>query len=229
MNIQYGKDNEITNFREISVGNITRGILYRGSYPIMSMEPERDIAYNKLVFDAKIECVINLADNKVNLENTAKEVPWYRELLSNDKIIGLDIHFLFEFENENEYSIFKNKLKQGFKFMAENDGPYLIHCNAGTDRTGFVAALIQALFGADINEIVYDYLLSYGKTFADDKNAELHFNTRNIIFNQLKSIIGDKIYDRKSLQSNIQRYFLTEIGLTAEELTRLKANLSYKS
>ena len=76
---------------------------------------------------------------------------------------------------------------------------------------------------------MYDYLLSYGKVFADDKNTELNFNTGNIILNQLKSVIGEKIYDRKYLQSNIQKYFLTEIGLTEEELTRLKANLSYKS
>ena len=110
MNIQYCKDNEITNFREISVGNIARGILYRGSYPIMSMEPERDIAYNKIVSEAKIACVINLADNKVNIENTAKEVSWYRDLLNKNKIIGLDIRFLFEFENKKEYSIFKDNL-----------------------------------------------------------------------------------------------------------------------
>jgi hypothetical protein len=63
MNVNISEDNEITNFREICMGKIPEGLLYRGSYPIFGMEPERDNAYNKLVSDAKIECVINLADN----------------------------------------------------------------------------------------------------------------------------------------------------------------------
>ena len=102
MNIQYNTDNEIANFREVRTGSMARGVLYRGSYPIMSMEPERDRAYDRLVSDAKIKCVINLADNESGLETTANSLPWYRELLSNNKIIGLDIRFLFDFDDKKE-------------------------------------------------------------------------------------------------------------------------------
>src|SRR5215471_1075473 len=98
MNVNVCEDNEITNFREICMGEIPRGLLYRGSYPIMSMDPERDKAYEKLVSEAKIKCVINLSDNESGLETTANSVPWYRELLRKNKIIGLDIHFLFDFD-----------------------------------------------------------------------------------------------------------------------------------
>jgi len=94
MDVNISEDNEITNFREICMGKISGGLLYRGSYPIFNMEPERDNAYNKLVSDAKIECVINLADNESGLETTANSVPWYRALLKKNNIIGLDIRFL---------------------------------------------------------------------------------------------------------------------------------------
>ena len=229
MNIQYCTDKEIANFREIHAGNMAKGVLYRGSYPIMSMEPERDRAYDRLVAEAKIACVINLSDNESGLETTANSLPWYRKLLKNNKIIGLDIHFLFDFEYEKEYEIFKDKLKQGVQFMIKHDGPYLIHCNAGTDRTGFMAAIIEALFGAKIDEIVYDYLLSHGKEFANDRGNELNYNTGNIIFSQLNAALEGKIYDRKNLQSNMEQYFLTEIGLTKEELEIFKGKLTNKS
>jgi protein tyrosine/serine phosphatase len=199
MIVNVREDNEITNFREICMGRIPGGLLYRGSYPIMSMEPKRDKAYNKLVSDAKIECVINLADNDFGLETTANSVPWYRELLKKDSIIGLNIHFLFDFENENGYKVFKNKLKQGFLFLIAHNGPYLIHCNAGTDRTGFVAAIIEGLLGATIKEILYDYLLSYGKEFADDK-TELKIDTGKVILQQLNTVINGKINDANNFQ-----------------------------
>jgi protein tyrosine/serine phosphatase len=207
------------------MGRIPEGLLYRGSYPIFSMDPERDKAYDKLVYNAKIECVINLADNESGIETTAISVPWYRELKNKNNIIGLDIHFLFDFEDKEENETFKNKLKQGFVFLIIHNGPYLIHCNAGTDRTGFVVAIIEGLLGAEIDEILYDYLLSYGKDFAD-KKTELSLNTEKIIIGQLDTIINGKIKDKNNFQSNIEKYLLKEIGLSRKELELLKKKLT---
>jgi protein tyrosine/serine phosphatase len=180
MNIQYSEYNEITNFREIRIGKISECLLYRGSYPVFKIDRERDGAYSKLVTDAKIACVLNLADNEIGLERMASLVPWYRNLLMNNKVIGLNIQFEFDFEKRNKYAVFRSKLKQGLRFLISHDGPYLIHCSAGIDRTGFVAAIIEALLGAGVDEIRYDYLLSYGKKFADE-NTELNTNTGKII------------------------------------------------
>ena len=85
-NVNLSEDNELTNFREIRMGRIPGGLLYRGSYPIMSLDPERDKAYDRLVSEARIECVINLADNESGLETTANSVHRYSELLKNNKI-----------------------------------------------------------------------------------------------------------------------------------------------
>jgi len=48
-----------------------------------------------------------------------------------------------------------------FRFIIANDGPYLIHCTEGKDRAGFVSAVLEALMGADLQEIVADYMKSY--------------------------------------------------------------------
>ena len=42
--------------------------------------------------------------------------------------------------------------------MASHEGPYLIHCTEGKDRTGFVSALLECLIGAGAES----YLLSTG-------------------------------------------------------------------
>jgi hypothetical protein len=147
--------------------------------------------------------------------------------MKKNKIIGLDIQFLFDFEDKNECQIFKKKLKQGFLFLIAHNGPYLIHCNAGIDRTGFVAAIIEGVLGASIDEILYDYLLSYGKKFADE-NIGLNINTGEIILQQLNTIINGKINDEDNFQSNIEKYFLNEIGLSEKELELLKERLTIK-
>jgi protein tyrosine/serine phosphatase len=225
INTGYCEKNEITNFREICMGNIKRGVIYRGSYPVFKIDEERDRIYTELVLDAGINCIINLAGNTHDLETIAGLVPWYNTLFKNNNVIGLDIQFDFDFSDNFGYEVFNYRLRQGFKFLISHNGPYLIHCNAGVDRTGFVAAIIELLFGASLDDVIYDYLLSYGKEFADAKNNELNFITGRNIYGQINAIINRKINDSDTLQANIEKYFLEKIGLTTNELEMLKAKI----
>lgn len=47
-----------------------------------------------------------------------------------------------------------------FDALLEEDGPLLVHCAVGKDRTGFAAALILAALGVPEQTIVRDYLLT---------------------------------------------------------------------
>ena len=221
--MNYNESNEITNFREICMGSMKSGILYRGSYPIFKIDKERDQLYDKLVCEAGIKCVINLSGSSKDLEIIANLVPWYDKLLRNNNVIGLDIQFEFDFMNKLEYEIFNYKLRQGIIFIISHKGPYLIHCNAGIDRAGFVAAIIALLFGASIDEVIYDYLLSHGKQFADAKDTELNYLTGQNIYGQINAIVYGNINDKRCLQSNIEKYFIEDIGLTRDQLQTLKS------
>lgn len=220
-NTDYGTDNEITNFREVCMGNMKNGIIYRGSYPVFK-EKERDEIYTKLVLEVGINCIINLSGNSDDLKAIASLSPWYNKLLKNNNVIGLDIQFDFDFLNNFEYEVFNYRLRQGFQFMITRKGPYLIHCNAGVDRTGFVAAIIELLSEATIDDVIYDYLLSYGKDFADAKDEELNFITGRNIYGQINAVINNKINDTDNLLTHIEKYFLEKIGLTTDELSMLK-------
>ena len=204
-----------TNFREIRMGKIPEGLLYRGAYPVLNTTYERN--YEQLVSDAHISCVLNLSDNESGLKRLANLVPWYNRLLENDCVRGLDIQFDFDLMNKFEYELFNNKLRQGFQFLITHNGPYLIHCQAGTDRTGLVVAILGALLGASIDEIVHDYLLSYYEIIVD----QTKLTTGKIILEQLNTIVNRAINDENNFQSNIEKYFLEKIGLTAMELDKL--------
>ena len=47
-----------------------------------------------------------------------------------------------------------------FRALAEADGPVVIHCAAGKDRTGLLAALTHHILGVHPDDMVEDYLLT---------------------------------------------------------------------
>ncbi|MDR1072421.1 MAG: tyrosine-protein phosphatase [Treponema sp.] len=149
----YSYKHEFVNFREVCAGGIASKWLYRSSHPAAFSETDFTLA--KLAEEAEIAAVINLDDNEAELALKADRVPWYHHLFEKGRIIALDMGFDYLSER------FKIKLHKGFKFMLERDGPYLIHCLQGIDRTGFVVMILEMLMGADGNEIMNDYMMSF--------------------------------------------------------------------
>jgi protein tyrosine/serine phosphatase len=47
-----------------------------------------------------------------------------------------------------------------FSALAEADGPSLVHCTAGKDRTGIAAALLHRLMGVHHDDMFADYMLT---------------------------------------------------------------------
>lgn len=51
-------------------------------------------------------------------------------------------------------------MRDYFAVMATGDGPTLIHCAAGKDRTGLAVALLHVLLGVHRDDVMADYLLT---------------------------------------------------------------------
>ena len=47
-----------------------------------------------------------------------------------------------------------------FRTIADADGPAIVHCAAGKDRTGWTAAVLQLLAGVSAEDVMADYLLT---------------------------------------------------------------------
>jgi protein tyrosine/serine phosphatase len=52
-----------------------------------------------------------------------------------------------------------------FEALAQTDGPVLIHCAAGKDRTGILAALTHQLLGVHQDDIMHDFLLTNDQAY----------------------------------------------------------------
>lgn len=215
--ISYIPDEELTNFREVKAKYMAPGILYRSSSPLKGGDIKK--TKGKLAQKAGIKCVINLDDHVSVLEALSKGVPWYHKLVKENNVIAL--HMIFSIPSPD----FNHKLKEALQFMIAHEGPYLIHCFAGVDRTGFVVAILKALMGATIKEICDDYLLSFKSDYTSSYNIN---NDRKEIhlMNQLLEICPYKMLSEETLVVGIGIYLVNDVGLSNEEVEKLLKKLS---
>jgi protein-tyrosine phosphatase len=60
-----------------------------------------------------------------------------------------------------------------FRALAETEGPVLIHCAAGKDRTGILAALTHRIAGVHPDDMVEDYLMTNAAVRLEERAAEI--------------------------------------------------------
>ena len=216
----YDSDEVFANFRPIVMGDIAEGVLYRSSSPV-NPELGRNTYADQLAEAAGIQTVINLADSQEVMEAYEGYADTYYATLN---VIGLDMGVDFSADD------FNAKLKTGLEFMLANEGPYLIHCNEGKDRAGFVSALLEALMGGTLDEIVEDYMTSYENYYHVEKDSEQYDKiAESNIMASLRSIAGlEEGADLSGvdLQAAAGTYLTETVGLSAEQVDALQAVLS---
>ncbi|MBR0407096.1 MAG: tyrosine-protein phosphatase [Clostridia bacterium] len=208
-------DAEYANFRVISTTGVGEGKLYRSSSPV-NPEINRNHEADAAAQDAAVRTFINLADN----EETMKGYEGFAEsYYSKQNIIGLNLGVDFAAED------FKAGLADGLRFIAANDAPYLVHCNEGKDRAGIVSAVLEALMGASAEEITADYMVTYYNYYGVQPGTEQYdvIAASNIQKSLAAAFEMDSIFEG-DLQAAAVNY-LSNIGLSAEEIAAVQANL----
>jgi len=210
-------DAQAVNFREIRMGKIAPNILYRSSHPIKDGKQERAISI--LASNARIAAIINLSDFNAEIKRNVFFAPWYNKLFSTGSVIALGMDFNYFSEN------FGKKLKKGLQFIINTEYPWLIHCHAGVDRTGFVSMVLEALMGATVDEIINDYLESFNSIF--DSSIYSGSKTDSLVVMQLLSVMGNEmpIIDQ-NLPAIAERYLLNTVKLSGLEVELLKKKLA---
>lgn len=205
-------DAEYANFRNVDTSGMGKGTLYRSSSPInpkIMRNKEADAALEA----AKIKTIFNMAD----YENGMKQHPDYENsYYAGCNTIALNMSTVYETDE------FKERLAKGFRFLLSNEGPYLIHCTEGKDRTGFAVAVLECFMGAGADEVISDYMRTY-YNYIGVKLGSLVYHriaSRNIMKTIAKAFHVESIYEI-DLQAKAEEYLL-EIGLSAEEIEELR-------
>jgi protein tyrosine/serine phosphatase len=205
---------------EVKSFGIARGILYRSNSPLIGGDSRK--LKEVLVIRAKINCIINLVDSNYVIHDLSKNVPWYKKLLNEGKVICSPMTLTIPGVASNE-----KHLKEALQFMINNNGPYLIHCFAGIDRTGFVIMVLEALTGASIKDIIETYLSAYSFDDSDTSHIKSLYTSIHFI-NQIKTIFHGKNIFRINMRTDIEHYLVNNVGLSREEITKLRNILKGK-
>ena len=214
----YVSDEVFANFRAVKAGAIAPNRLYRSCNPLYG--DARAPFAEKLIAQAGIKTAINLADSREGGEAHFAESPYYAALATSGNVVFLNMGVSFTDED------FIAKLHDGLVFMSEHAaGPYVVHCNEGKDRAGYVNALLEALCGATLEEIKTDYMMSFENYFGVQKGTEQYDTIGNVILDTLKTINGGKTVTDNNVGKVVENYLRTTVGLTREQIAALKAVL----
>jgi len=118
--------------------------------------------------------------------------------------------------------------------LADADGPQLIHCTAGKDRTGWAAALLLHVAGVDDDLVLADYLLTNELARASRARyltmAETALGPDAVEVYE-RVLVADERYLRTAYDAaaaaygSLDGYLTGGLGLGEEDLARLRARL----
>ena len=134
----------------------------------------------------------------------------------------------------------KNAIKQLFELLAdERNYPVYFHCNAGADRTGTLALLINGLLGVDEQSLIKDYELTtfsrYGRRLRSGVSEDgKSFTNSGIMQNDGGNYVAMGLFI-DALKANytvngtineaVYNYLIEYIGLSDETINRIKGIL----
>ncbi|MBQ3962198.1 MAG: tyrosine-protein phosphatase [Erysipelotrichaceae bacterium] len=226
---RYDSDAMFANFRSMNLGKLKRDVIYRSASPCDNQH-NRAPYVDALIREAGVNTILDLADNEVKIEKyIARDdfaSPYFLSLYDSDQVIPIALNMNYLSDD------FGMKIVQGFNLMAEKEGPYLIHCTEGKDRTGFVAMLIEALAKASYKEIEADYMKTYANYYRIDKSNDKEkyqiILERNLD-GMIAFMVNDAGIDFKNCDLSIYaENYLQRCGMSEEQIQAFKERLMEK-
>ena len=208
-------DERYANFRPETTTGMGENKLYRSSSPV-NPEINRNKEADAAARNAGVKTFINLADN----EETMKGYEGFAEsYYAGQQIIPLNLGVDFSAPD------FQEGLANGVRFIAANEAPYLVHCNEGKDRAGFVSAVLEALMGASLEEITQDYMVTFYNYYGVEPGTEQYtVIASSNIQKSLAVAFGLESLEGQDLKAAAEGY-LARIGVSAEDIAAVQKNL----
>ena len=127
---------------------------------------------------------------------------------------------------------FRTIFSETLKFMANSGGPILIHCAAGKDRTGTLAAVILSALGVPFETIMDDYMMTMKavdiENFLEPASLQMAERYgRRIDVDALRPLFHvEPSYLHQSMEtiSDTDGYIADSLNITPKEREALKAH-----
>ena len=230
----YESDEAFANFRAMSGGSLKENFLYRGASPVDNSRNRAAIA-DALVEQAGITCIIDLADSEAEMEGYIGSEDFSSEYTKSLYEEGRDVLLAMGANYDSEE--YKESVAAGMRHLLKYGGPAYIHCMEGKDRTGFVCLLIEALMGADYDEMRADYMKTYENYYGitEQGTPERYEAVLSLYFDSFMEYLARiegtaDTADTAKLKSadyvKGAKSYLTDCGMTDKEIARLLELLS---
>ncbi len=230
----YESDEAFANFRAMSGGNLKENFLYRGASPVDNSRNRAAVA-DSLVKQAGITCIIDLADSEADMEeyigSQGFSSEYTKSLYEKGRVALLAMGANYDSEE------YKECVAAGMRHLLKYGGPAYIHCMEGKDRTGFVCLLIEALMGADYDEMCADYMKTYENYYGitEAETPERYEAVVSLYFDSFMEYLAgtedtaDTADTDKLKTADYEKgakSYLTNCGMTDKEIARLVELLS---
>lgn len=233
----YASPEIFANFRAIKAKGLKENWVYRSSNPFNIYGNKARHSYaDKLSMQAGINTEIDLADTDKDMAKYVKNAGVRKKYVYGLYYDGnfFNVHL----GGNGLYSRDWPKIAEAFRFMMNNEGPYLVHCRIGKDRAGFFSMLCASLAGADLNDIRADYMQTYCNYYHIKPNSYEYsiiqkFQCDKIIYYMAhpeyaadKQRVPDQInvYEIVPEQA-AKEFFRTALEFTDEEIEFLQSKL----
>lgn len=233
----YSSDEVFANFREVVTTGIKPGMLYRSTSPINFKSNKVRYTYaDELCRKNGIKTIIDIADSdesvKEMLASKEHQGSYVNVTLTEKNIVGIgsDADFV--------RPEFMKGLTRALREIIVREGPFLIHCNEGKDRTGFYFLLLESLAGASLEEVKTDYMLTFENMYKQQRGTEQYElawkkNGQCMLYYmghpELWSKIGFVDMDQCSIQGEnlfmIAQNYILLAGLSMDEIDKLKEKI----
>ncbi len=232
---------------ETTTGKVNYGLLYRGGKlnGTTSGEAITEEGKSEMLDSLKIKTEIDLrstGDDGGQTENAIGGGVNYIKIPLGQYANILDYETWSSLDKSEKSGNFdannKNAIKQIFELLADKDNyPIYFHCNAGADRTGTLALLINGLLGVDEQSLIKDYELTtisrYGKrlrsSLTEDNKA---FTETGVMQNDGGNYVAMGLFidslksaytDGGDINEAIYNYLIEYIGLSNDTLDKIKS------
>lgn len=186
---EFASDEEFANFRMITTTGMAPNLMYRSSNPFNDKRNKaRRATAAKLCRRVGIKTEIDLGDDLEDLiEIMAKPElaqDYCGQLYEQDQVALLRLTG-GAFAGDGA-----NRVARAFRFILKKEGPFVIHCDEGKDRAGFVCMLLEALAGATLEDIRRDYMQTFCNYYHLQPGTEKYLRIQQMNVDRLLYIIA---------------------------------------